>query len=196
MSIEAEATIYCAVHHNRETSLRCNKCERYMCVQCAVQTPVGYRCRECTRSHEKQFFRASNVDALIVFGICAMLGGGAAFIMNLGSIFFAIFLGVPVGAFVGQLALRLVKGRRGRYYPLWGVLGTIVGAMLMGMISMLIVLLPTFTDPQYGGLMLEEVATNSSVQFGFLFLGALINIPLLISSAIVSAGVYGRLRLK
>ena len=38
---------YCAVHPDRETGLRCNKCGRLMCAECAVPTPVGYRCREC-----------------------------------------------------------------------------------------------------------------------------------------------------
>ena len=43
--ITVEETTYCAVHPDRETSLQCNRCGRYMCVECAVHTPVGYRCR-------------------------------------------------------------------------------------------------------------------------------------------------------
>ncbi len=39
----------CANHPERETGLRCNRCGKPICSQCAVQTPVGYRCRECVR---------------------------------------------------------------------------------------------------------------------------------------------------
>ena len=45
---------YCEVHPDRETSLRCNKCGRLMCTECAVLTPVGYRCRECVRGQQER----------------------------------------------------------------------------------------------------------------------------------------------
>src|SRR5690606_10430831 len=40
-------TLYCTVHPTRATLLRCNRCGRPMCTDCAVQHPVGLRCREC-----------------------------------------------------------------------------------------------------------------------------------------------------
>jgi hypothetical protein len=196
MSVQAEATTYCAVHTNREASLRCNKCDRYMCVQCAVQTPVGYRCRECARAQEKHFFRATNIDATIIFSVCAVLGGGAAVILNFGGLFVAFFFGLPAGAFVGQLALRFVKGRRGRYFPLWGVLGTITGGLVGGIIQILWMLLPalaTLSDPQYSEAL---EAAGGGWEYIYLLLGTLINIPLLTWIGFVAAGVYGRLRLK
>ena len=48
-------TLYCYVHPNRPTSLRCNRCERPICAECAVRTPTGYRCPECIRSQQKIF---------------------------------------------------------------------------------------------------------------------------------------------
>ena len=77
--LEDEHT-YCAVHPDRETALQCNKCGRYMCVQCAVPTPVGYRCKECVRGIEDKFFNASPADPAIVFAVCAVLSGIGAFI--------------------------------------------------------------------------------------------------------------------
>ena len=34
---------YCEKHPDREARLRCNRCNRLMCTQCAVRTPTGYR---------------------------------------------------------------------------------------------------------------------------------------------------------
>jgi len=63
---------YCAKHPQRDTELRCNRCERYMCIDCAVRTPVGYTCRECVRGHEDKFFEGSVKAPLII-----RLPGGA-----------------------------------------------------------------------------------------------------------------------
>ena len=48
-------TLYCYVHPTRETSLRCNNCDRPICAACAVRTPTGYRCRECVKRQQKVF---------------------------------------------------------------------------------------------------------------------------------------------
>ena len=42
-------TLYCHVHPDTETALRCGSCERPICVKCVVQHPVGIRCRECAQ---------------------------------------------------------------------------------------------------------------------------------------------------
>ena len=55
-------TLYCYVHPTRETSLRCNNCERPICAQCAVRTPTGYRCKECVRERQKTFETAEWYD--------------------------------------------------------------------------------------------------------------------------------------
>ena len=34
----------CANHSDRETGLRCNRCDKFICAECASKTPVGYSC--------------------------------------------------------------------------------------------------------------------------------------------------------
>src|SRR4030043_298820 len=65
-----EVVLTCANHPNRETSLRCKRCNKPICSSCAVLTPVGYRCRECVRGQQATFDTAG-VGALVV-------GAGAA----------------------------------------------------------------------------------------------------------------------
>ena len=60
-------TLYCYVHPNRETSLRCNHCERPICADCAVLTPTGYRCKECVKGQQKVFDTSEWYDYVLGF---------------------------------------------------------------------------------------------------------------------------------
>ena len=133
-----EEVTYCEVHPDRETGLRCNKCNRYMCADCAVPTPIGYRCRQCVREHEDKFFTGTTVDYLIVFAVAAVITGLGYLGLNLIGIgrflLFIIFLSIPVGGAVGEAALRLTGRRRGRYSGYVAAAGALVGAFAPGLI--------------------------------------------------------------
>jgi len=128
---EHEEVHYCEVHPDREATLRCNRCERYMCVQCAVQTPVGYRCRECVRSQEDKFFNASQSDLVITGTICLVLSGIAGWIIGQIGLWLllVIILGAPVGGLIAEVALRAVQRRRGRYMKQVSTAATAIGAL-------------------------------------------------------------------
>jgi len=51
--------LYCTWHPDRETLLRCNRCDRPMCTECAVQHPVGLRCKECVRETRSPLYVVS-----------------------------------------------------------------------------------------------------------------------------------------
>ena len=76
-------TLFCYVHPTRETALRCNNCERPICVSCAVRTPTGYRCKECVRNRQKTFDTAEWYDYALGFGVAAFLSGVGAFLVTL-----------------------------------------------------------------------------------------------------------------
>lgn len=124
---------YCAVHPTKETGLRCNKCDRYMCSDCAVQTPVGYRCRECVRQVEDRFYNAEATDGFIVFGVCAATSAvGGLFIGAIGffGLFIAIIAGFPAGVLIAGWAMRATNRRKGRDTWRFGVGGVIVGVLI------------------------------------------------------------------
>lgn len=142
------APITCYVHPNRETSLRCNRCERPICASCAVRTPTGYRCKECVRQQQKKFDSAVWYDYLIVLVVTAVLSAiASALTIVITSIiwgFFIIFLGPLAGMTIANMALRLVKGRRSRALNLTLVAGMVLGALpvllmsgLLGLLAML-----------------------------------------------------------
>jgi MFS family permease len=126
---QVEISTYCTVHPTTETSLRCNKCNRYMCVKCAVSTSVGYRCRECVRGHDNQFFKNTSTDTWVISAVAAVSGAILGFLyaqINLG-LFIAVVLGFPAGGLVSEIMLRASGKRRGRYF---GEIGA--GALMAG----------------------------------------------------------------
>ena len=108
---------YCAAHPERDTELRCNRCERYMCIDCAVRTPVGYTCRECVRGHENKFFEGTAVDYGLVAATCAVGGALTPFVMLLigGFLILGFIIAPAIGGTAAQIALQLTGRRRGRY---------------------------------------------------------------------------------
>jgi hypothetical protein len=126
-------TLYCANHPERETTLRCNRCNKPICIQCAVRTPVGYRCRECVRGQQAIFQTAAWYDyaigavvALVLSAIMTPFGGLLGW--------FAIFLGPLGGTVVAEVVRFAVRKRRGRYFA-----ELVGGAMILGAVLVLAV---------------------------------------------------------
>ena len=120
---------YCAVHTDVESGLRCNRCGRYMCVRCAVPTPVGYRCRECVNQHQDAFYKATARDHAFAFFIALGLSVPLGFVLSK-MLFLAILFGLPAGAAIGELVWRATGRRRGRYVPLLVGIGIALGVLI------------------------------------------------------------------
>ncbi len=116
MPIDNDAR-FCAVHPERDTALRCNRCDRYMCVECAQRTPVGYTCRECVRGHEDKFFTSTALDYALVVATCATSGALLPFLQLVvgGFIILGFFVAPALGGGAAQIALQMTKRRRGRH---------------------------------------------------------------------------------
>ena len=78
-------TLFCANHPNRQTMLRCNKCNKPICTECSVRTPVGYRCKECVRGLQDKFYTATTSNQAVGYAAAALAGlllGVAAFLFG------------------------------------------------------------------------------------------------------------------
>ena len=129
-------TLYCYVHPNRETSLRCKNCERPICPSCAVPTPTGYSCKECVRSHQKRFDTAEWYDYLIGFGTTAALSLIASLILVLISGFIGFFMWLvsfaiagAAGAFIANITQSALRKRRSKRLFWLVAAGVVAGAI-------------------------------------------------------------------
>jgi hypothetical protein len=108
---EIEFPQTCAFHPKRETQLRCNRCDKPICIQCATHTPTGYRCPECIKSQQKVFITTKWFDHLIaasITGVIALLG--SLFGSYLGYV--TIFIAMGAGYLTVLLTKKAIKNRR------------------------------------------------------------------------------------
>ncbi len=128
-------TLYCYVHPDRETSLRCNNCNRPICAACAVRTPTGYRCKECVRDRQKTFDTSEWYDFVVGFIVAAVLSGiAAALVTMVGGIGFfgyiLIAIGAPTaGAIISEAVRAVTRKHRSRPLFITVSIGLVVGAL-------------------------------------------------------------------
>jgi hypothetical protein len=133
---EETQSLYCYIHTDRETGLRCKSCERPICPSCAVQTPTGYSCKECVRSHQKRFDTAEWYDYLIGFFISAALSLLTSILLSFLSRilgFFMWFISFAIagaaGVFISNLTQRALRKRRSKGLFWLTAAGVVAGAL-------------------------------------------------------------------
>ena len=141
MATDTLQTPRCANHPDRETLLRCNRCEKPICLQCSVLTEVGYRCKECVRGQQAGYYNATNYDvpvaALVALVLGAVLGVlGYLFLGGFGWFGFvaALFAGPAAGSLIVEAIRRAVRKRRARGMRLAASIATVVGVFLGGLL--------------------------------------------------------------
>jgi hypothetical protein len=142
----APAVLYCVNHPGTETLLRCNRCERPICLKCAVLTDVGYRCKECIRGVQSSYFNAIPTDNLIGFAVALLVTAIAApiagFIFSFVPFFFGIIIAFAIGSGAGGMLAQIIRAsvgrRRGRYLRYFTLVGIILGILLGGAVGLFV----------------------------------------------------------
>ncbi len=129
-------TQYCYNHPTRATLLRCNRCERPICTECAVLTPTGYRCKECVRGQQKVYETARWTDFPVVILIAGVLSYiGSLIASNLG--FFTIFIAPIAGVIIAEAVRWAVKKRRSRALFRSATIAAAAGAVILPLLSLI-----------------------------------------------------------
>jgi len=131
----ADQVLTCANHPDTETTLRCNRCGKPVCVRCVELTEVGYRCKECIREQQNVFFTAEVKDyfvlAIVSFVLAALATPVIELLLGLLGLFFgiilAVFLGPAVGGAAATIIRRSVGRRRGRHMGVVAIVAIILG---------------------------------------------------------------------
>jgi MFS family permease len=124
-------------------------------MKCAVQTPVGYRCKECVRAQQGVYFNAQSWDNPIAFAVGLLVTLVATPIASaiLGftgflGIIVAFAIGASAGGILAQTIRWAVSRRRGRYLGYFAVAGIVFGVVLGSVISLLLIgRFPLFSLP-------------------------------------------------
>jgi hypothetical protein len=169
--------LYCYRHPKSETYVRCGRCDQPICPKCAVQGPVGFRCRQC--GLVKSATLSSFTPRQLALGIGVSVGGGAILGYLGGQVgFYSIFISFFAGGFIAEAMVRMTGMKRGPVMAgmLYGglVAGFAVGAAVQ--ISSLLGSIPAEADVPI------QVYLQSMLPF------------VLISAGAAVAGAYSRVR--
>lgn len=165
-----DAVLHCANHPDRETTLRCNRCEKPICTKCAVLTPVGYRCRECVRGQQAIFETATPVD-YVVAAVLSLVGTGAALVVLNFLGFWGLLLAPIAGGGIAEVVRFAARRRRGRRLPLTAAIGGALGIVPHLVLPLASVVLLRGGDlASFGGMLLSIVLP---VAYGVLLTGSL-----------------------
>lgn len=144
MSENTPIVTYCANHPKVETSLRCNRCEKPICVKCAVKTPTGYRCKECVNSQQKKFDTSEWYDYTFGFLTASVLSAIASLIFllisNIGLFgwFIAAAAAPTAGLIIAEAARFATRRHRSKALYMTILAGVVAGALPAILFSLLI----------------------------------------------------------
>ena len=139
MTEPSYSRLVCYNHPDRETYLRCNRCNRPICTDCAVLTPTGYRCKECVRGQQKVFETAQSLDPIIGFVIAVVLSFLGSYIARIMG-FFIVFIAPILGLGITAVIRYAVKRRRSRLLFQVSAAGAVIGSLpflVLGLIGLL-----------------------------------------------------------
>jgi len=111
-----------------QLTLRCSKCGKPITPEEAVQTPVGYRCKECVRQQQRIFDTSKPLDYIWGFVIAAVLSFLGSLLTSV--IGFFIFLLAPAaGVAIAEVVRAVTKKRRGKTLFRVVAAGVILGGL-------------------------------------------------------------------
>ncbi len=140
-------TVYCTNHPSRETLLRCNRCSKPICPECAVRHPVGLRCADCAQLRPLPQYAlaprhyllggAAGLASSTAAGFLASLLGGIPF-----GLWITILLGPAAGWFVARAIDSGTGFKRGTAMAAVGAGSVVAGYLLATWIPLALILSP------------------------------------------------------
>lgn len=174
---DADGGMFCYRHPDRETWLRCGRCDQPICTKCSVQGPVGSRCRQCGLVKNDPLTSFTPRQLLLGLGTAAVggvvVGYGSSYLG-----FFSILLGYFAGRIVADTMVRVVGYKRG---PV--MLSILFGGLFIGTALGFVLQYSTY---------LAQIPAEHREALGPLIQGLLM--PVLISAGAACFGAYQRLR--
>jgi hypothetical protein len=118
--------LHCYRHPDRETRILCGRCERPICTRCAMQGPVGFRCKQCgTLAYDPL---TSLRPSQMLLGLAISMGLAAVAGLIASQIgFFGIIIGFFAGGFIAEAVTRVIGFKHGPR-----ILALVIGGIIVG----------------------------------------------------------------
>jgi hypothetical protein len=125
---DEDAKQYCYRHPDRETYVRCGRCDRPICTRCTMQGPVGLRCKQCGKPAFDPL--TSFKPQQLVLGTSAALAGGLLIGLIGAQIgWFSLIVAFFGGGIIAEAVRRLTGYKQGPVMLSITLGGIVVGAI-------------------------------------------------------------------
>jgi hypothetical protein len=178
-----DGRLFCYRHPNRETWVRCGRCDRPICPQCAMQGPVGFRCKTCGKPAYDPLTSLKPGQA-VAGGLVAVGAGTLGGLIGLQLGFFIIIVGFFAGGLISDLVMRFTGFKRGPVMASILLGGIAVGTIIAFGLSY------GLTLARLGG-----YADGEAAVYPFLAYLADQGVWALVYAGAAMAGAWGRLRI-
>lgn len=121
--------LFCYRHPDRETWVRCGRCDRPICPRCAMQGPVGFRCRDCGKPAFDPLTSFTPTQLAIGIGVSLAAGTFAGLIASRVG-FFSIFVSFFAGGLIAEAVVRFTGYKRGPVMLLIVFGGIVAGTLI------------------------------------------------------------------
>jgi len=186
-----DGRMFCYRHPDRETWVRCGRCDQPICTRCAMQGPVGFRCKECGKLKNDPMTSFTPTQ-LLLGGLMAIAGGAIVAFIGGQLGFFTIIIGFFGGGLIADIVMRFTGYKRGPVMVTL-LLGGIALGTLLGVAGEF-----WLTNQQIAAAMADAAAATGAdpedVTLTFLDWLQVSGAWLLISAGAAMAGAWGRLR--
>jgi hypothetical protein len=132
---EPPPPLYCYRHPDRETWVRCGRCDQPICTRCSMQGPVGLRCRTCGKPSRDALASLKPNQIAIGLGVATGLGAVVGYFgAQFG--FFMIVIGFFAGTIIAEALDRTVGIKRGPRILALAIAGIAIGGVLGASVSL------------------------------------------------------------
>jgi hypothetical protein len=136
MDISEPPPLFCYRHPDRETWVRCGRCDQPICSKCAMQGPVGLRCKVCGTPSRDAL--GSLRPKQLAIALAVSLGGGAVIGYAGSSLqIFGLVAAFFGGGLIAEALDRTVGIKRGTRIIAIALPGIVAGGLVGVALSML-----------------------------------------------------------
>jgi hypothetical protein len=107
-----DGALRCYRHPDRETWVRCGRCDRPICPRCAMQGPVGFRCRDCGKPVNDPL-TTIKAPQLVLGSVVSIGAGTLGGLIGVQLGLFSIIVGFFAGGLIADLVMRVTGYKRG-----------------------------------------------------------------------------------
>lgn len=125
---DANSALRCYRHPEHETWVRCGRCDQPICTKCAMQGPVGFRCRQCGRPARDPLTSLRPTQLAIVLGV-ATAGGLITGLVAPRIGIFGLLLAWFAGGLIADAVIRFIGFKRGPRMAAMLFGGIVVGGL-------------------------------------------------------------------